>query len=74
MRLADMHIHTTFSPDGKSSMEEQCIKAIEIGIPIICFTDLPHSAGDAAVGGGGLPGAVDHAAHNGHGDGLVHGF
>lgn len=24
MRLADMHIHTTFSPDGKSSMEEQC--------------------------------------------------
>ena len=28
MRLADMHIHTTFSPDGKSSMEEQCIKAI----------------------------------------------
>lgn len=27
MRLADMHIHTTFSPDGKSSMEEQCIKA-----------------------------------------------
>jgi len=34
MRLADMHIHTTFSPDGKSSMEEQCIKAIEIGIPI----------------------------------------
>lgn len=30
MRLADMHIHTTFSPDGKSSMEEQCIKAIEI--------------------------------------------
>lgn len=35
MRLADMHIHTTFSPDGKSSMEEQCIKAIEIGIPII---------------------------------------
>ena len=39
MRLADMHIHTTFSPDGKSSMEEQCIKAIESGIPIICFTD-----------------------------------
>lgn len=26
MRLADMHIHTTFSPDGKSSMEEQCKK------------------------------------------------
>lgn len=34
-----MHIHTTFSPDGKSSMEEQCRKAIEIGIPIVCFTD-----------------------------------
>lgn len=39
MKLADMHIHTTFSPDGKSSMEEQCQKAIEIGMPIICFTD-----------------------------------
>ena len=39
MRFADMHIHTTFSSDGKSSMEEQCLKAVEIGIPIICFTD-----------------------------------
>lgn len=27
MRLADMHIHTTFSPDGKSSMGDQ----LEIG-------------------------------------------
>lgn len=34
MRLADMHIHTTFSPDGKSSMEEQCIKAIEMGFQL----------------------------------------
>ena len=35
MRLADMHIHTTFSPDGKSSMEAQCKKAKDNGIKII---------------------------------------
>ena len=51
MRLADMHIHTTFSPDGKSSMEEQCIKAIEIGIPIICFTDhVDFNSSEISVG------------------------
>lgn len=36
---ADMHVHTTFSVDGKSTMEEQCIKAIQKGITHICFTE-----------------------------------
>lgn len=36
---ADMHVHTLFSVDGKSSMEEHCIKAIEKGITHICFTE-----------------------------------
>ncbi|WP_298018915.1 PHP domain-containing protein [uncultured Dysosmobacter sp.] len=34
-----MHVHSTFSPDGISTMEEQCIAALEKGERIICFTD-----------------------------------
>lgn len=34
-----MHAHSTFSPDGISTMEEQCIAALEKGERIICFTD-----------------------------------
>ncbi len=37
--IADMHVHSTFSPDGISTMEEQCIAALEKGERIICFTD-----------------------------------
>ena len=33
---------------------------------------LPYAACDAAVGGAGLTGAVDHTAHDRHRDGLVH--
>lgn len=40
MRLADMHIHTTFSPDGKSSMEEQCIRFLLFRIPTIQHSQL----------------------------------
>lgn len=39
MKMADMHIHSTFSPDGVSSMEEQCRQAVKQGVSIICFTD-----------------------------------
>lgn len=39
MKIADMHVHSTFSPDGISTMEEQCQQAIIKEIPIICFTD-----------------------------------
>lgn len=34
-----MHVHTTFSPDGISTMEECCEEAIKKGIAKICFTD-----------------------------------
>ena len=30
MRLADMHIHTTFSPDAKSTMQEKTKKPKQI--------------------------------------------
>lgn len=36
---ADVHMHSTFSSDSKSSPEEMIIGAIEKGLEIICFTD-----------------------------------
>ena len=36
---ADYHIHSTFSPDGKSSMEEIISRAIDLNLKEICFTD-----------------------------------
>lgn len=36
---ADYHIHTNFSVDSKLSMEEIIIRAIELGLDEICFTD-----------------------------------
>ena len=35
----DYHIHSTFSPDGKSSMEEMILRAIDLNLKEICFTD-----------------------------------
>ena len=35
----DIHLHSTFSPDGTSTMEEYCLKAINKGITILCFTE-----------------------------------
>ena len=36
---ADTHVHSTFSGDGVSTMEEQILKAIELGLSTITFTD-----------------------------------
>lgn len=36
---ADLHVHTRFSEDSKADMEGYCIKAIELGISTLCFTD-----------------------------------
>ena len=36
---ADLHVHSTCSVDGKSSMDEHCEAAIGIGLGAICFTD-----------------------------------
>ena len=35
----DSHVHTSFSHDGKSSMEEQCNRAAKLGLFGISFTD-----------------------------------
>lgn len=35
----DMHVHTHFSPDSDSDMEELCIRAGELGLLGLCFTD-----------------------------------
>ena len=48
---ADMHVHTTFSSDGKGSMDEMIQKALSLGLRHICFTehndfDYPRHEGD----------------------------
>ena len=37
--LADSHVHSTFSGDGQSTMEEQIQKAISLGLKTITFTE-----------------------------------
>ncbi len=37
--LADLHLHTHFSPDSTSNPEDVILKAIELKLPYICFTD-----------------------------------
>ena len=39
MIVADFHVHSTFSVDGMSTMEQHCIAAIQKGIKKICFTE-----------------------------------
>ena len=39
MIVADFHVHSTFSVDGISTMEQHCIAAIQKGIKKICFTE-----------------------------------
>ena len=35
----DMHVHSTFSIDGVSTMEDYCLVAEKSGIRAICFTE-----------------------------------
>lgn len=37
--LCDYHVHTTYSDDGKSTMEEVVKSAVKEGIQELCFTD-----------------------------------
>ncbi|WP_369713654.1 histidinol-phosphatase HisJ family protein [Leptotrichia sp. HSP-342] len=39
MKVIDYHVHSTNSFDGKSSVEDMCKRAIEIGDYAICFTE-----------------------------------
>lgn len=39
MIKADFHVHSEFSSDGKSTMEEMINQAIRLGLETICFTD-----------------------------------
>lgn len=39
MIIADCHVHTDFSPDGRASMEDMIKQAIKLGLKTICFTD-----------------------------------
>ena len=48
-KICDTHIHTKYSCDSVTELEDYCLKAIEDGIGIICFTDHldcnPHDIG-----------------------------
>ncbi|MFO7941191.1 MAG: histidinol-phosphatase HisJ family protein [Bacillota bacterium] len=35
----DMHVHTHYSPDSDSEMEKLCVRAADLGLLGICFTD-----------------------------------
>ncbi len=39
MIRSDNHIHSSFSTDSRSSMKDICIKAKDMGLSSICFTD-----------------------------------
>ncbi len=35
----DLHMHSTFSPDGRSSMQKMCAAAVRLGLTEIAFTE-----------------------------------
>ena len=37
--MMDYHMHTTFSQDGKMTMEEACLQAVKTGLSEIAITD-----------------------------------
>ena len=37
--FVDMHVHTKFSIDGMSTMEDYCLIAGKTGTRVICFTE-----------------------------------
>ena len=39
MNLIDCHTHTNFSPDGSSTAEQMCVKAMELGLTAYAITD-----------------------------------
>ena len=39
MTVSDNHVHTSFSSDSKTPMEDMLRQAIAVGLPSICFTD-----------------------------------
>lgn len=39
--FVDMHVHSKFSIDGMSTMEDYCLIAGKTGTRVICFTEHP---------------------------------
>ncbi|HAL32302.1 MAG TPA: histidinol phosphate phosphatase [Lachnospiraceae bacterium] len=39
MIRTDFHLHSTYSTDGSSTMEQEILHAIELGLTAICFTE-----------------------------------
>ena len=49
MNFLDNHVHTTFSSDGKDTMEDVIKKAIEIGVNYLTFTDHMEHHGEFSM-------------------------
>ena len=39
MTICDMHVHTKYSDDSQAELEACCVRAIEMGVRVLCFTD-----------------------------------
>lgn len=39
MIIADCHVHSNFSSDGKATLEQMISQAVRLGLKVICFTD-----------------------------------
>ena len=37
--LVDLHLHSRYSADSEELMENQVRRAVEMGLPVMCFTD-----------------------------------
>lgn len=58
--FVDMHVHSKFSIDGMSTMEDYCLIAGKTGTRVICFTEHVdfNSVGNHAFGNKKLPAVV----------------
>lgn len=47
----DMHVHTRFSCDSEAGMEAYCLRALQLGVTTVCFTDhVDHNPRDYGFG------------------------
>ena len=53
----DLHVHSTFSSDARASMQQQCERAVQLGMQYVCFTDhMDWFTHDRPISFGGLDG------------------
>ena len=49
--LCDMHVHTKHSCDARAELESYCVRAMELGVHALCFTDhVDNNPNDSGLG------------------------